>query len=161
MCRNYKGETDPCDFIIARNIGEKDIPETEIKKLLKGESTKVMKFKSKSTGKTFEASLVIDSETKKVTYSFATEKSAGKCPKCGGNMIDKGKYCKCDNEKCTMSLSKVICGSSLTDKDVKDLLSKKPTATKKFYTNGKVWYAKLKYADDFSKIEFIFDNKKD
>ena len=160
MCRNYKGDTDPCDFIMARNIGGKDIPENEIKKLLKGESTKVMKFKSNSTGKVFEASLVIDPTTKRVTYSFATEKEIGKCPKCGDVLTDKGKICKCQNEKCDFFLSKTICGSSLTDKDVKDLLSKKTTGSKKFYTNGKVWYAKLKYADDFSKLEFVFDKKK-
>lgn len=161
LCRNYKGETDPCDFIIARNIGGKDIPESEIKKLLTGKSTKVMKFKSKTTGKTFEASLVIDEESKTVKYSFTQEKEIAKCPKCGGNIIDKGKICKCDNEECNFFLSKNICNSNLTDKDVKDLLSGKTTATKKFFKNGKPWYAKLKYSADFSKLDFIFETKTD
>ena len=160
ICRNYKGEVDPCDFVIARNIGGKDIPDTEIKKLLNGNSTKVMKFKSKTTGKTFEASLVIDEETKTVKYSFAQEKEVAKCPKCGGNIIDKGKVCKCDNEECGFFLSKTICNSNLTDKDVKDLLTGKTTATKKFFKNGKPWYAKLKYSEDFTKLDFIFETKK-
>ena len=46
------------------------------------------------------------------------------------------------------------------DKDVKDLLSGKTTATKKFFKNGKPWYAKLKYSEDFTKLDFIFETKK-
>jgi DNA topoisomerase-3 len=119
-----------------------------------------MKFKSKTSGKTFEASLVIDEETKTVKYSFTQEKEVAKCPKCGGNIIDKGKVCKCDNEECGFFLSKTICNSNLTDKDVKDLLTGKTTATKKFFKNGKPWYAKLKYSEDFTKLDFIFETKK-
>lgn len=160
MCRNYKAEEgDTCDFIMARNIGGKEITEAEIKKIISGKPSKVMKFKSKSTGKTFEASLVLD-ENKQVKYSFATESEIGKCPKCGGAIIDKGKICKCESEECDFFLSKNICNCNLTDKDIKDLLAGKATATKKFFKNGKPWFAKLKYSSDFKKLDFIFENKK-
>lgn len=161
-CRNYKAETDPCTFVFARNIGGKDLPEAEIKKLVDGKPTKVMKFKSKNTGKTFDASLVLDPETKTIKYQFQDDKEIGKCPKCGGTITDKGKFCKCGSEGCDFFISKTIRGATLTDKDVSNLLNGKPTSSKKFYTPGKPnpWFAKLKYSSDYSKIEFIFDNKK-
>lgn len=160
MCRNYKKENGPtCDFIMARNVGGKDIPETEIKKILDKKTTKVMKFKSK-TGNTFEASLLFDETDGKVKYSFAVETSIGKCPKCKGDLIDKGKSCACGNEACGFFLSKTICGSNLTDKDIESLINGKTTATKKFFKNNKPWFAKLKYNDDFSKLEFLFEKEK-
>jgi len=160
MCRNYKKDNGPtCDFIMGRNIGGKDITESEIKKILDKKVTKVMKFKSKA-GKDFEASLIYDDADGKVKYSFAIDKPMGKCPKCSSNLIDKGKGCSCEKEGCGFFLSKTICNSNLTDKDIETLIAGKTTATKKFFKNSKPWFAKLKYSSDFSKLEFLFDNDK-
>jgi DNA topoisomerase-3 len=160
MCRNYKKEDGPtCTFIMGKTIGDRKLPDTEIKKLLSKKPTKVMKFKSKA-GKTFEAGLIYDDSDGKIKYSFAVERAIGKCPKCKSNLVDKGKVCACEKEGCDFFISKTICNSNLTDKDIEALITGKTTVTKKFFKNNKPWYAKLKYNSDFTKLEFLFDNSK-
>lgn len=58
-CTNYKA-TDPCTFSLPKKWSEKALGKTAIKDLItKGETTKLKGFKSKKTGKKFEAKLKI------------------------------------------------------------------------------------------------------
>lgn len=158
LCENYKKETGPsCNFVISKNIGGRDVPDTELKKLINKQPTKIMKFKSKE-GKSFEAMLIFDDTDKKVKYSFGDKKTVGKCPKCGSDFIDKGKACSC--EKCDFFISKNIAGATLTEKDIVALINGKETVSKSFNKNGNTWSAKMKYNSDFTKLDFIFDKNK-
>ena len=79
----------------------------------------------------------------------------GKCPECGSNVLDKGKYCKCDNEKCNFSISYAIRGATINEKDISNILKGEETAEKEFtWKSGKKGKAKLKYEN--GKLNFIF-----
>lgn len=66
-CSNYKAG---CKFGINQKICEKKLTDKQIEALiLKGETNKIKGFKSKKTGKTFSAKLIMD-KTGKVSFSF-------------------------------------------------------------------------------------------
>lgn len=67
----------------------------------------------------------------------------GKCPFCGGDIVDYGKGYGCQNYKkeapnsCKVWIPKVIPGYELTDKDLQDLLAGRETGVKTFTNKGK------------------------
>lgn len=66
-CSNYKAG---CKFGINQKICEKKLTDKQIEALiLKGETNKIKGFKSKKTGKTFSAKLIMD-KTGKISFSF-------------------------------------------------------------------------------------------
>jgi len=156
-CKNYKKEKNSCDFIFGKTIASKKIPQKEAVKILEGKPTSKMKFKSPKSGKTFECSLIYDKTTKKVQFDFgppASNEVVGKCPECGKNVLDKGKYFACENykEHCTLSISKEIKSAKITKEDIIKLSEGKETDYKKFSFGE----AKLKYNKEQSKLDFIF-----
>lgn len=67
-CTNYKA-TDPCTFSLPKKWSEKVLGKTAIKDLItKGETTKLKGFKSKKTGKKFDAKLTI--KEGKLSFDF-------------------------------------------------------------------------------------------
>ena len=67
-CTNYKA-TDPCTFSLPKKWSEKALGKTAIKDLItKGETTKLKGFKSKKTGKKFDAKLTI--KEGKLSFDF-------------------------------------------------------------------------------------------
>ncbi|WP_273718471.1 type IA DNA topoisomerase [Leuconostoc mesenteroides] len=67
-CTNYKA-TDPCTFSLPKKWSEKTLGKTAIKDLItKGETTKLKGFKSKKTGKKFDAKLTI--KEGKIIFDF-------------------------------------------------------------------------------------------
>lgn len=67
-CTNYKA-TDPCTFSLPKKWSEKALGRTAIKDLItKGETTKLKGFKSKKTGKKFDAKLTI--KEGKLSFDF-------------------------------------------------------------------------------------------
>lgn len=76
-------------------------------------------------------------------------KVIGKCPFCGGNIVDRGKGYACDNYKkdapnsCKVWIFKTVAGCELTEKDLQNLLDGKETEVKSFAHNGKTWTASL------------------
>lgn len=67
-CTNYK-KTDPCTFSLPKKWSEKALGKTAIKDLItKGETTKLKGFKSKKTGKKFDAKLTI--KEGKLSFDF-------------------------------------------------------------------------------------------
>lgn len=170
MCSNYKNDKTPCNFIFKKQICEKKLTENDIKKILDGKETRMIKFKSKA-GKPFEAALCYNSSNGKVEFVFKNSKTSKgsdntksknentglKCPKCGGNIIETNFGFNCD--KCKFFIYKKLCGGNLSKEDINDLLKHKETKTKTFSKNGKPWYAKLKYNNDFTKLNFNFQKK--
>ena len=67
-CTNYKA-TDPCTFSLPKKWSEKALGKTAIKDLItKGETSKLKGFKSKKTGKKFDAKLTI--KEGKLSFDF-------------------------------------------------------------------------------------------
>lgn len=90
--------------------------------------------------------------------------SVGVCPKCGKDIVDRGKMYGCvgykDKSSCSFTLMKKIMGKTLPQKDVSLLLSDGSTRTIKGFVSkkGKKFDAQLKWDKD--KITFVFPNKK-
>lgn len=67
-CTNYKAEQ-PCKFTLPKKWSDKTLPKTAVKDLItKGETTKLKGFKSKKTGKKFDAKLTI--KEGKLSFDF-------------------------------------------------------------------------------------------
>lgn len=159
LCEGYKKEESTnCSFVCGKIVSEKAISEADMQKILDGKETKTMKFKN-ADKKTFDAALKFNPETKKIQFVFTTGNEICVCPKCGDKIIDKGGSYGCNNKDCNFFIAKSLKGTSITTTDVKNLVTGKATASKKFFSGKNPWYAKLKYNEDFSKLEFIFDTK--
>lgn len=83
----------------------------------------------------------------------------GNCPVCNdGKMIDRQKFYSCSNYKngCTFSISKIISGKKLTQKNIKDLLEKRETSKIQGFKSktGKAFEAILTVNND--KVSFKF-----
>lgn len=91
-----------------------------------------------------------------------SENVLGKCPECGGNIIQKGKsdshFYGCENYKslnCRFSIP-----GNITPSQVSKLLNKNKTDLIKFKGSKGDFTARLTYNKESKKLEFIFDNKK-
>lgn len=91
----------------------------------------------------------------------------GKCPNCGGDVIESKNYFLCANygqeavgkEPCKFTIGKLILKSKVSKTDAKALLAGKETKEKEFtWKSGKKGKAKLKINN--KKVEFVFDNSK-
>ena len=160
MCDSTKGG---CGLKINKEIAGKKLPESAIKALCAGKDTSPIKgFKSKE-GKSFEAMLTIDKESKSVKFKsnkIAEIKTDGlTCPTCGGNLEkDKAKLiCKCGFSIWTMAY-----GKPLTEQQIKQLLAKKEVALYGLKSKkGKTFNAALFYNEENKQIETKFiDGKK-
>lgn len=84
----------------------------------------------------------------------------GTCKKCSGAVVDKGSFYGCANyqtTKCDFTISKQILGKSITQKQVKILLSEGSTELiQGFKGKEKEFDAKLTWNDTEKKVKFIF-----
>ncbi|KQL54868.1 DNA topoisomerase III [Heyndrickxia shackletonii] len=82
----------------------------------------------------------------------------GKCRKCDGDVVDKGKIFGCSNyntSKCDFAISKKILGRSISQTNIKKLLTEGSTDfIKGFKKDGKEFTAKLEWKDN--KISFLY-----
>ncbi|WP_010283960.1 DNA topoisomerase III [Bacillus timonensis] len=87
----------------------------------------------------------------------------GTCKKCGGNVINKGKFYGCANYKtngCQFTISGKILGKTITKTNVQKLLSgNKTNLIKGFKKESKTFDAYLKWNEQTGKIEFEFPVK--
>lgn len=146
-CESYK---DGCNFAIAKKIKEATLDESDLINLLEGKETSSKKFPN---GK---AKLKWDTSEGKLKF-VSDSTSLGKCPKCGKEVLDRGKFASCEGYKngCDFSISYSIKGANLTSKDIKAILIGKETDFKKFSFGE----AKLKYNKTSQKLDFIFKPK--
>lgn len=163
LCQHYKKS---CDFLLPKEYHGAKLTKTEIKKLLKGKETKEYEFAWKS-GKKGKTSLVLGKDFK-ISFAFmnpsntneSTQKVIGKCPKCGGDVVEETSYVHCIHYKtsCDFHLSKIIKGGKITTKNMKLLLAGKPTDEIEFvWSSGKKGKARLQWKDN--KINFLFNNR--
>ncbi|WP_350346162.1 DNA topoisomerase III [Heyndrickxia faecalis] len=97
-------------------------------------------------------------DIKRPESKYTIGKKAGKCPVCGGVIVDKGDFYGCSAYRksgCTFTLSKSILGKKISLANVRKLLAGEETnMIKGFRKNGKIFDAKLKWED--GKLRFIF-----
>lgn len=159
-CINYKGDTDPCTFIVSRGevFGAK-ISRAEMVTMLSGKATKPKKLKAKD-GREYSAPLAIKdgrvapafaerADTKDTDKSkVASHKGICKCPLCDDGQIFPGKnWYTCVNrgKGCKFIIGMSICGAPISEEDVKTLVSGDPVGPKKFtWKSGKKGTASLK-----------------
>lgn len=164
LCKNYGKEEGKCKFILGKEVCGAKLTKAEVVKLLNGKPTKKLKMK-KRDGSTFESSLYYDKTKNNLSFGTGESKSAaaktdevlGKCPCCGGDVLDKGSYAKCQDTACAISISYKIRDAELSKKDIKDLLAGKTIGPKTFtWSSGKKGEGSLKYDSVNKKIIFVF-----
>lgn len=134
--KGYRCVADGCKFSIYKDdrffasLG-KTLPPKAVSIILKTGRISVKNCKS-SRGKTFDAVILCDFSEDRPNYSFAGAgdlEEVGKCPKCGGKVVERGKGFSCSAEGCKFMLWKTnkfldSMGKKLTAPAVKELLSK-------------------------------------
>lgn len=166
LCGHFGKEDNKCKFLIAKEILGAKITKAEAIKLLSLKPTKKLKLKKKDNS-TFEASLIYDVDKKQICFAGSSNKTngksgevkvLGKCPICGEDILDRGKFCSCkDYKTCSFSISYEIMGAKLTATDVKKLIKGDVVGPKTFnWKGGKSGEAKLKYNSKTKKLEFVF-----
>lgn len=158
LCEKYK---DGCDFLIGKKIMGADITKEDFLNILDGKETEEKEFyfeKSKSKGK---GKLKLKAD-KSLVIVFPEQKKVGKCPKCGKDIVDTGKYFKCVDYKkgCDFLISQDFCNAKISLTDLKTMLEGKETEEKTFtWKSNKTGQAKLTFDKDF-KLTFVFADKK-
>lgn len=138
-CENYKTA---CDFLIGKKFLGASVSKTEIKKLLAGKETKVLKLTGKKGP--FEAALVFNPTTKKIDFVFpknsgtaAVSKEKTKLKTSDGQPITADKFYYYLEGK-GYKIAKEIWGVTLSDQDVIDLFDGKTLTDKTFtWKSGK------------------------
>lgn len=84
----------------------------------------------------------------------------GSCKLCNGHVVDKGNFYGCSNYQstnCSFTVSKKILGKSITQKQIKHLLTDGSTEMiQGFQGKGKTFDAKLVWEDKEQKFKFLF-----
>ncbi|MEH6981942.1 type IA DNA topoisomerase, partial [Priestia megaterium] len=118
-----------------------DAVEAESKWNFSGYDTESIQRKGKGKGKGFSS------------------KSFGSCKLCDGKVVDKGSFYGCSNyakTKCTFTVSKKILGKTVTQANLKKLLSEGQTDLIEGFKKGdKTFNAKLEWKEN--KVQFLFE----
>ncbi len=151
-----------CGFVLWKNYLDKEFTDKEIMELLNGKKVQG-RFKSRKTGKFFEAEVSLDDEGK-LKLEFPERKPPkviGKCPACGGDMVETQKAFGCAKwqEGCKFVIWKKIAGKTLRQQDVKALLEKGETDSISGFKSkkGKIFSAKLKLEENNGEYKVVFD----
>lgn len=164
---SYKCDDDECGFIFWTKICGKTLTDTQVKKLLSGQSTGTIKGFKKKDGTSFNASLIM--KDGKLEWEHSIAKDTGlKCPKCGKPIVATDKAFSCADKKdgkCDFQIWRMLPGDKvvLTEKDMKDLLEKKKTGLKKDLKSkgGSTFNAYITLKDDFTRgMEFADTERK-
>lgn len=185
-CKNWRPAGGGCRFVIWKEIGGRQIDAELVRQLLSGETTHPLLFRS-GNGREFTASLRLErreggeSGDGPWTTGFVLEDSIrektgeplradtpsspevlGKCPRCGGDVIEGKKGYGCANwreqhGKCSFVIWKVIAGKALSRKTVEDLLKKGETRLLKGFSSksGKRFAARLKLEGEDFRTTFV------
>lgn len=173
-CANWRDQDGGCKFVIWKTIAGKPIsPEMARELIEKGRIGPIEGFMSKK-GTLFSTSLQLVEEEGKwsVRFDFSTPPPAGqtpgylgKCPVCGGNIIEGKKGFGCDRwrEKdggCRFVIWKNIAGREISPVSVIQLVEKGGTDILFGFVSksGNAFSARLKLQDDGSGIpKVVFD----
>ena len=104
----------------------------------------------------------ITSELLSCDKLFARRDSGSKCPKCGtGSMQFYGKVVRCDNAECGLPVFRLKANRTLTDDEIKDLLTDGHTKLLKGFKSkqGKSFDAVVAFDGDYN-TTFVFPERK-
>ena len=104
----------------------------------------------------------ITSELLSCDKLFARKDSGRKCPKCGtGTMQFYGKVVRCDNAECGLPVFRLKANRTLSDEEIKDLLTEGHTKLLKGFKSkqGKSFDATIAFDGEFN-TTFVFPEKK-
>ena len=104
----------------------------------------------------------ITSELLSCDKLFAHKDSGCKCPKCGtGTMQFYGKVVRCDNAECGLPVFRLKANRTLSDEEIKDLLTEGHTKLLKGFKSkqGKSFDATIAFDGEFN-TTFVFPEKK-
>ncbi len=164
-CENVK--SGKCDFAIWKKLINKTITREMAEKLLKGEKVHLTKVLSRSKHY-FDADILI--KDGKVAFDFPDVKNdvaindnpVGKCPKCGGDVIEGKETYFCSNREkgCGFYIKKVMGNKEITRDIASELLQNKKTQliTDFVSKRGRKFSAYL-YINDKGTVKFEFEKK--
>ncbi|MCX8094967.1 MAG: DNA topoisomerase 3 [Caldisericia bacterium] len=159
FCKKFKEKN--CLFYVPKTFLGRKISREEVLELVNNKKTKLLYGFISKNKKKFSAYLFLG-EDGKVTLSFPEdkvidEKSLGKCPICGSNVLETETKFKCENDNCSFSINKFILGKEIKREDMIELLGGRETKIFQFKSKGKKFKAQLKLEKD--KLKFIFEEK--
>lgn len=115
-----------CGFNISAKIKGATIPDSQFRKLFMNGETDVIKGFRSDKGVKYDARLVLDRGSGKVSFRFADgeDDPVLKCPLCGRPVRKKswGYCCSSYKENCTFSLGYKIAGKNIPDKQARLLI---------------------------------------
>lgn len=176
-----------CGWKAWRSLFTHDISVAEMEEILRdGQSRVITDFESPRTGNEFSARLKLatvdpdggDGEPPKraleLVFVDRPQEAVGKCPKCKGNVVHRGKHYFCEHNnrkdasgnevtpKCDFVLWGELSSKKLPESAVAALLEGKTTRVLKGFTSrssGKDFDAALKLGAQ-GKVDFVFQEKK-
>ena len=153
---DYSYKCKECEFKCSKNIWGVEVTEDMIKDICSGKLTD--KFTFKKPDKEWTAHLAYSKEKEAVVFEFDKPVVIGKCPVCGGDVIERDRFYLCKNykDKCNTLIGKEISGSKISKEDAIKLLNGETLDKREFtWKSGKSGFAKLHLKD--GKTEFIFE----
>lgn len=138
VCEGFKKDGTGCFFSIHSSIVAAAGIDKLSPLLTSGKPTSMIEGIKKKDGSTYNASLSIDLNQKKIVFTFGQSEDniLGKCPKCGGDIL-KGKFgAYCQNKCGIMGISNYF-GKKLTDSQVKRILAGKTVLVKGLHSKAK------------------------
>jgi hypothetical protein len=164
-CNYFKSIEDKCTFNIYKEYFGKEITDDIALQIIENGETEVFNDFTKKDGTTFSASLRYEEGF--VKPKFKNQPLEHECPSCGGKieMLANGYACtnyhEKDNEenrRCSLYISKIIAGRSISTDEVEMLLKDKKTGFLDGFTNKKneTFSSRLVFNDSGG---VIFDSK--
>jgi DNA topoisomerase-3 len=181
-CANWREKDGACRFVIWKTIAGRTMDGEMVRTLLSGGVTPVMQFQSRE-GKEFSATLRLEQQSQdgpwqprfvfpeQSTTKSPDEKAEakasdppilGKCPRCGGDVIEGKKGYGCRNWRsedggCRFVIWKEIAGKAIFPDVVNELLEKGETDMIPGFMSrkGKEFSARLKLDEAFKTV-FVF-----
>jgi len=164
--KSYSCESgkDGCGFTIWKTIAGKAITVENARELIQNKKTSLIKGFTNKENKTFDAFIKMNDEYKLVfEFPKPSDRSIGKCPICGKNVVEYPKSFSCESGKdgCGFTVWKNIAGKTITQAQAAKLIDKGRTDLIKGFTSksGKQFDAYLVFGQNH-KIEFEFNKKK-
>ncbi len=158
-----------CGFVVWGEVAKKKLPAQAVRELVQDLATskEIHGFKSK-TGKEFSAKLYLDPEEGyRVRFKFddAPKEVLGKCPGCGGDVVETPKAFGCRNWKDAdhehVTIWKEIAGHRVSLAEAKKLLAGEEIGRFGFTSRntGKEFRASLKL--ESCEVEMVFPDQTD
>jgi len=170
-CENDHNERIACRFVIWKRIAHREITPEIVAQLLDEGGTEVLEGFVSRENRPFSASLRLEQGEKgwKVVFAFgSTGGSLGKCPACGGNVVEQRRSYSCANWRpahgaCRFTIWKNTAGRDLTREEASRLLRDGATDLLTGFTSraGIPFSARLRLVKDDAgqfKARFEFTN---